>query len=148
MEKASTEVARMMEQRANLYTCWCGKPRNLELHFCKEHGFLEDKLKQARAEVMASVKAVLAPLLDRLQQLSGDEDLDEAKLQDASEGLLPELHDAILKLPKLQPAAKDLEALLQEARRNGQLKEALRWFCLHERITELEKASAEGRKVK
>ena len=43
---------------------------------------------------------------------------------------------------KLQPAASDLEALLQEARRDGQLKEALRWFRLHERITELEKARA------
>ncbi|KKL19443.1 hypothetical protein LCGC14_2465440, partial [marine sediment metagenome] len=72
-----------------------------------------------RAEVMASVKAVLAPLLDRLQQLLGDEDLDEAKLQDASEGLLPELHDAIVKLPQLQPAAKDLEALLREERKKA-----------------------------
>ncbi|KKL10690.1 hypothetical protein LCGC14_2553320, partial [marine sediment metagenome] len=58
----------MAEQpKTNLYTCWCGKPRNLELHFCKEHGFLEDKLKQAQAEVLAAVKAALAPHLDKLQ---------------------------------------------------------------------------------
>jgi len=46
--------------KRNLYTCWCGKPRSLELHYCKEHTFLEDNLKQAQAEVLAALLRLLS----------------------------------------------------------------------------------------
>jgi len=44
----------MAEQpKTNLYTCWCGKPKNLESWYCKEHSFLEDNLNRACAGVNA-----------------------------------------------------------------------------------------------
>ncbi len=41
----------MAEQpKTHLYSCWCGKPRDLGLRYCEEHSFLENNLKRVRAE--------------------------------------------------------------------------------------------------
>ena len=88
----------MAEQpKTNLYTCWCGKPRNLELHFCKEHGFLEDKLKQARAEVLAACIKELERLSEEARGFGFDDD--SLVISNAKD-----------KLKELEPAASDLEA--------------------------------------
>jgi len=100
---------------------------------------IDAAVKQARAEVMAACIKALCPhcAAGAIPTEHGIHGVLRGK------NSLEQANCAAYPLRQLQPAAaKSLEELLEEARRDGQLKEAQRWFRMHEHIAELEKARA------
>ena len=113
----------MAEQpKTNLYTCWCGKPRNLELHFCKEHGFLEDKLKQARAEVLAAFHYTLQLCLERVDTTR------------KAKQILRDFRNEFLKCEGVSPAISHLDGIIGLAQAKILVSVILRLTPLREKL--------------
>lgn len=118
---------------------------------------LDELLKQARAEVLASLISRLPPLRDELDKLLCDGNLTDEKLREISEHVLTDLADrladTIRRLNTCEPAASNLEELLRKAELKGLhyghsqlpcegLRDKPKHHCCNvgKHITELEKA--------